>query len=84
MGDQETELIEARINIATLKMEVAHLNARMTELQASQASQEAKLDAVLAKISEARGGWRALMLIGGASATVGGGIGWLLTHLPKG
>lgn len=33
------------------------------------------------QMAEAKGGWRALMLIGGASATVGSALTWGWSHL---
>lgn len=33
------------------------------------------------QMAEAKGGWKALMLIGGASASLGSVATWLLTHL---
>jgi len=35
---------------------------------------EGQLTSIEEKLSEARGGWRMLMLLGGAAATVGGGL----------
>jgi hypothetical protein len=35
---------------------------------------------VLDKLSEAKGGWRLLMGLGGAAATLGGIITWFATH----
>jgi dienelactone hydrolase len=81
---QQDALTEARISIATLEAEVAHLTAGMVDLKASQAAMGAKLDAVLAQLSEAKGGWKTLMLVGGAASSMGAGLAWLLNHLPKG
>jgi hypothetical protein len=39
-----------------------------------------KLDIVVRALSEAKGGWRTLMLIGGAAASLGGLISWFATH----
>lgn len=33
------------------------------------------------QMAEARGGWKVLAAIGGASATAGGMFSWVLTHL---
>lgn len=33
------------------------------------------------QMAEAKGGWRALMLIGGASASLGSGLTWAWSHL---
>jgi hypothetical protein len=32
------------------------------------------------QMAEAKGGWKVLMAIGGASATAGGALSWVLTH----
>lgn len=42
---------------------------------------DSKLDMVLDKLSEARGGWKLLMLMGGGAATLGGALTWALQHL---
>lgn len=77
-------LTEARISIATLEAEVAHLTAGMVDLKASQAAMGAKLDAVLAQLSEAKGGWKTLMLVGGAAGSIGAGVAWFVTHFLRG
>lgn len=84
MSDQGSELVAARINIAKLNTEVEFLKAAVEEFKAGQAATDLKLDAVLTQLSEAKGGWRTLMLIGGASATMGGLMVSLISHLPKG
>lgn len=85
MPDQNQDaLIEARISIATLEAEVAHLTEGMVDLKLSQAAMGAKLDAVLAQLSEAKGGWKTLMLVSGAASSIGAGLTWLLNHAPKG
>lgn len=38
------------------------------------------LNVMRLEMAEARGGWKVLMLLGGASATLGGGVTWALTH----
>ena len=66
-------LTEAQIAIAVLE-------TRLDAIEAKQKVIDEKLDAVLDKLSEARGGWRTLMWLGGAAATLGGVITWFLTH----
>lgn len=48
------------------------LERNLTEIRDDVRSIETKLDAVAATLNQAQGGWRTLMLIGGASATAGG------------
>ncbi len=81
MTDHTQELTEARINIVRLQTEVAHLTQGMIELQESNKQLTAKLDQVLLALSEARGGWKTLMLVGGAASTATGLIGWAIQHL---
>lgn len=77
------ELTEARINIARLESEVAHLTAAVADVKVSLAETAEKLDVVLLKLSEARGGWRTLMLVGGAASSLGAGLTWVVAHMPK-
>ena len=50
------------------------LKARMTRM-------ELKLDAIGTTLSEARGGWKTLLLVGGAAGAAGAIIGKLLPFL---
>lgn len=84
MTDPNRELTEARINIARLQEQVTHLTHGMADLQESNAQLTAKLDQVLLALSEARGGWRTLMLVGGAASTAGAGLAWVFQHFAKG
>lgn len=54
-------------NVSNLKLELADVKAEVHEIKASLARIEATM-------SEARGGWKAVMLIGGVSATMTGVI----------
>jgi hypothetical protein len=38
------------------------------------------VNAMRLQMAEARGGWKVLMLLGGASASLGGVVTWALTH----
>lgn len=42
------------------------------------------MTAVRLQLAEAGGGWKLLMLLGGASASLGGAISWAATHLSRG
>jgi hypothetical protein len=71
---------ENAITLAAMQVEVSYLKLGMADLKASYTQQNEKLDAVLAQLAEARGGWRTLMLIGGAAGSIGSAITWLLSH----
>ncbi len=67
---------------------VAALKTELDSVKDRQVAIDGKLDQVLDKLSEAKGGWRLLMALGGAAATLGGIITWFATHTvtvgPKG
>jgi hypothetical protein len=62
------------VNIAVLQTQYVALQKRLDAM-------ETTLDEVKALLTEARGGWRVMMLLGGAAATVGGLVTWALNHL---
>lgn len=76
-------LTEAMVDIGRLQVEVSHLTTQMETLQESNKQLTAKLDQVLLALSEARGGWRTLMLVGGAASTVGAGLTWIFNHFGR-
>jgi hypothetical protein len=83
MLDQAEALATARINIARLEVQVGSLTKGMAELQESNQQLTAKLDQVLLTLSEARGGWRTMMIVGGAATSVGAALSWIVQHAPR-
>lgn len=69
------------IQLAALTVEVAHLKVSFVDMKTTNAELDRKLDQVLAQLAEARGGWRTLMLIGGAAGTLGSAATWFFSHL---
>jgi uncharacterized coiled-coil protein SlyX len=60
------------------------LEAQNKTLEAQNATMEAmkrQMDAISATLSEARGGWKTLIWIAGASASAAGVLTWLLQHV---
>ncbi len=53
-------------------------DAEKTELLRQMAE---TMTAMRLEMSEARGGWKVLLLLGGASATLGSGVTWILSHM---
>jgi hypothetical protein len=80
---QAEALATARIDIARLEVEVGHLTRSMVDLQESNQQLTAKLDQVLLTLSEARGGWKTLMVVGGAASSAGAALTWIIQHLGK-
>lgn len=79
METTNTERANA-IQLAAMSVEVAYLKVAVSDLRATNAELDRKLDQVLAQLAEARGGWRTLMLIGGAAGTLGSGFTWLFSQ----
>lgn len=80
----DRELTEAKIAIATLEVQFANLTMQFSKLEITLAALSTKLDTVNATLTEARGGWRTLMIVGGAASSVGAALSWIVQHLPKG
>lgn len=85
MSDQSQAeaLATARIDIARLEVEVGHLTKSMADLQESNQQLTAKLDQVLLTLSEARGGWKTLMFVGGLASSLGAVMTWIIQHVWK-
>ena len=72
---------KAQVDIARLETEVKHLTATVEALRVSNNNLSAQLDEIRQLLSEARGGWRVLMFVGGAGATLGATVSWVMQHL---
>lgn len=68
------------VEFGEIKGAVSALQMQMSDLKSRQSAMDVKLDLVLDKLSEAKGGWRVMMLMGGAASTLGAGISWFATH----
>jgi hypothetical protein len=75
----EESMIDPR-EFGRLEGAVAALKTELNSVKDRQVAIDGKLDQVLDKLSEAKGGWRLLMALGGAAATLGGIITWFATH----
>jgi hypothetical protein len=80
-GPAAEALVQAQIDIGKLETEVAHLTRSVDELKTSNAKLIETLGSIQRTLDEASGGWRMLMLMGGAGAAAGGLISWVLTNL---
>jgi hypothetical protein len=80
MSDAEA-LSRAREDIAALKAQGAAQGREIGELKAMVAAMTTKLDAVATTLTEARGGWKLMMLLGGGAATFGSMLTWFVTHM---
>lgn len=71
------------VDIARLQVQVEHLTDEMQRLREVNRQQSVKLDMVLDKLAEAKGGWQAMMFFGGAAASAGGAIAWVVDFFIK-
>lgn len=69
-------------------VQIARLEERMRSMDADLKAQTEALTAlqeqmsqVLEKLNEAKGGWRLLMWLGGAAATLGAALSWAASHI---
>lgn len=69
------------IEYGELRGQVASLQLQVSEFKNKQAQMDVKLDMVLDRLSEAKGGWKVMMMFGGAAGSLGA---WVATHLGKG
>ena len=64
-----------------LEAEVVALKAQNARLEVNQERMNEKLDLLVQAVTEAKGGWRMLMMVGSASAVIGAGMAKLVLFL---
>lgn len=75
-------------NITHDSVQIARLEERLLNLERDISAQDKRLaqmanqlDAVLEALSEAKGGWKTLMWLGGAGSAFGAATYWILSHV---
>lgn len=71
--DPGVALTEAQIEIAVLKSQTQAMSVKLDKV-------ETTLEEVKTLLTEARGGWKMMMMLGGAAATFGGLLTYFFTH----
>lgn len=69
------------VEYGELRGAVAALQAQIQQITERQSRIDDKLDTVISELSTAKGGWRVMMLLGGAASAAGSAITWVLHHL---
>ena len=69
------------VEYGELRGQVTSLQLQVSEFKQKQAQMDVKLDLVLQQLSEARGGWKVMMMFGGAAGSIGA---WVANHFTKG
>lgn len=77
MSDDQTNP-QMAVDVAVLKEQMRTLASSMSDMKEVNRQQSEKLDRVLTQLSEAKGGWRTMLWMGGAAATLAGILGaWI-------
>ena len=74
------------VQFGRMQAELESLRRDLEAMQANVTSMVATLDAIKSTLSEAKGGWRIMMLVGGGAATVGAAVSHalhVLAFIPK-
>lgn len=69
------------VSIGVLQEQMRNVIAGQAEQKVVNAAQSVQLGEILSKLSEAKGGWRTLMWLGGAGVSLGGLLAWAAQHL---
>lgn len=64
-----------------LQAEVSGLRRDMDEMASAMRLMADQLQQMQTTLSEAKGGWRLLVGLGGAAAGLGAGVSWVLQHI---
>ena len=67
------EILTAR-ELATHAADIKHMQDDMDKMLESMKAMQVTLASINSTLSEAKGGWKVLMLVGGASSVVGAGL----------
>jgi len=68
------DAIQTARELATHASDIRHLQDDMDKMLENMKTMQATLTAIDKTLSEAKGGWKMLMLLAGASGTVGAGV----------
>lgn len=67
--------------LATHSADIRHLQADMDKMTKDMEEIKDAIREISKTLSEAKGGWRMFMMIGGIGATVGAGVSWIIDIL---
>lgn len=79
--DQANQLMQARTDIAELQTHLEYQRAAMADLKSGQLSLLVQLREIQDLLGAAKGGWRMLMLIGGAGVGAGAFISGIFSYI---
>lgn len=77
----EAEQRQAAIDIAVLKEQVGTLSRTMNEMRETLDTLAKEMADVSSTLAQARGGWKTLMVVGGAAASLAEAVHWVVAHV---
>ena len=81
MGDEVIDM-DARLELAEMRVKIANLQAGQTDLLTQVRSMNGTLQTINTTLSEAKGGWKTLLWLGGASGALGAALAHLAHTIP--
>lgn len=75
-----SDLMEQARELATHASEIRHLQADMDKMVDDMEEIKKAIIEINKTLSEAKGGWKMLLAVGGAAGVVGSGVTWLVSH----
>lgn len=75
-----SDLMEQARELATHASEIRHLQSDMDKMVDDMEEIKKAIIEINKTLSEAKGGWKMLLAVGGAAGVVGSGITWLVSH----
>lgn len=76
----EDRMIDPR-EFGQLQGEVKSLRTDMDRMMGDIGDIKKAIHEISGQLSEAKGGWRVMMMVGGAGASLGGLVSWFVTHV---
>ena len=76
MNDQ----IEMIRDVAAHDVEIKHLQDDMDRMVKEMAEIKKALNAIDRTLSEAKGGWKTLVVVGGVASSIGAAAAWIANH----
>lgn len=75
-----SDLMEQARELATHASEIRHLQSDMDKMVEDMEEIKKAIIEINKTLSEAKGGWRMLLAVGGAAGVVGSAITWVVGH----
>jgi len=73
-------MMDDQIKLAVHENEIKHLQTDMDKLVRDMEELKASIAEISKTLSEAKGGWQVLMVMGGLGVAIGSAIGWAVTY----